>query len=182
MIHRETVVLKQTPRQGHLIGRLDQRRTEVPPALLLTLVELVEGRGEELGSKFLGRGKMLQLAHIAQLVYPDTTYSSLHFRACPSFNLLMKLPLHESVSGMMSHWRSSLKLFLPIEVVPDEVLYLDGSQMLSSHRLAPRLLDYPLHHTPTMTRIVRRHLPSSHSCSFADSMESSSSSFVLFSS
>jgi len=181
VVHRETMVLEQTPRQGHLVGRLDQSRTEVPPALLLTLVELVEGRSEELGSKFLGRGQMLQLAHIAELVDPDTTYSSLHFRACSSFDLLMKLPLHESVSGMISHWKSPLELSLPVEVVPDEVLYLDGRQMLSSHRLAPRLLDDPLHHKPTMTTL-RRNLPSSHSCSFADSTESSSSSFVLFSS
>jgi hypothetical protein len=42
MVHGESVIFKEAPGQGHLVGGLNESCTEVPPALLFTLVENVE--------------------------------------------------------------------------------------------------------------------------------------------
>lgn len=61
MIHGESMILEESPGQSHLIRCLYECCTEIPPALLFTPVEDVEGRGEELGTQFLIGCQMLHL-------------------------------------------------------------------------------------------------------------------------
>lgn len=61
MVHGESVVLKQPPRQRHLVGRLDQRRTEVPKALVFVLVWQIESTCQELLSELLSGREMAEV-------------------------------------------------------------------------------------------------------------------------
>jgi hypothetical protein len=53
------MVFKETSRQGHLVGSLDQPCTEVTHRLILTLRHIVKGGGKELLAKALSCRKVL---------------------------------------------------------------------------------------------------------------------------
>ena len=59
VVHCESMVLEESPRQRHLVGGLDKSSTEIAHTLLLILGHHIEGRRQELLSKALGRREVL---------------------------------------------------------------------------------------------------------------------------
>ena len=54
MVHRKSVVLEKSSCERHLVGCLDECRTEITKALILIFVHHVEWRRQELLTKVLG--------------------------------------------------------------------------------------------------------------------------------
>ena len=113
MVHRKTMILKQSPCQRHLVSCLDQRCTEVLHASVFIFCHHVEGRRQKLLSQ-----------RLACRLRPSTHWIN-----------------HALTSSAFSFILTKLGQLLLSEHNTNSFLNADCSQVLCSHRSRPRFLD-----------------------------------------